>query len=70
MAKHTVETRIVDQAPARAILESAEAIDADLIVLGSQHERFADASVIGATTERVVRFAKRAVWVVVRPGSS
>jgi nucleotide-binding universal stress UspA family protein len=38
---------------------------ADLIVLGSQHKRFADASVIGATTERVVRFAKRAVWVVV-----
>lgn len=37
----------------------------DLIVLGSQHKRFADASVIGATTERVVRFAKRAVWVVV-----
>lgn len=40
---------------------------ADLIVLGSQHKRFADASVIGATTERVVRFAKRAVWVVVAP---
>jgi len=37
----------------------------DLIVLGSQHKRFADASVIGVTTERVVRFAKRAVWVVV-----
>jgi nucleotide-binding universal stress UspA family protein len=35
---------------------------ADLIVLGSAHKRFADTSVIGATTERVVRFAKRAVW--------
>lgn len=42
---------------------------ADLIVLGSQHKRFADASVIGATTERVVRFAKRGVWVVVAPAT-
>lgn len=38
---------------------------ADLIVLGSQHKRFADASVIGATTERVIRFAKKPVWAVI-----
>ena len=37
---------------------------ADLIVLGAQHKRFADASVIGATTERVIRFAKRPVMAV------
>lgn len=37
---------------------------ADLIVLGSQHKRFADASVIGSTTERVIRFAKRPVMAV------
>ena len=43
---------------------------ADLLVLGSQHKRFADASVIGATTERVVRFAKRPVWVVSADGRS
>ena len=42
---------------------------ADLVVLGSQHKRFADVSVIGATTEKVVRFAKRAVWVVVAPAA-
>ena len=36
----------------------------DLIVLGSQHKRFADASVIGSTTERVIRFAKRPVMAV------
>ena len=38
---------------------------ADLIVLGAQHKRFADASVLGTTTERVIRFAKSPVWVVV-----
>jgi nucleotide-binding universal stress UspA family protein len=41
---------------------------ADLIVLGSQHKRFADASVIGSTTERVIRFAKRPVMAVVAAG--
>ena len=41
---------------------------ADLIVLGSQHKRFADASVIGSTTERVIRFAKRPVMAVVAVG--
>lgn len=38
---------------------------ADLIVLGAQHKRFADATVLGTTSERVVRFAKRPVWAVV-----
>lgn len=50
---------------AEETIRLANETHADLIVLGSQHKRFADASVIGATTERVVRFAKRAVWVVV-----
>ena len=50
---------------AEETIRMANEAHADLIVLGSQHKRFADASVIGATTERVVRFAKRAVWVVV-----
>jgi len=49
---------------AEETIRIANEAHADLIVLGSQHKRFADASVIGATTERVVRFAKRAVWVV------
>ncbi|HYK04109.1 MAG TPA: universal stress protein [Thermoanaerobaculia bacterium] len=50
---------------AEETIRLANETHADLIVLGSQHKRFTDASVIGATTERVVRFAKRAVWVVV-----
>jgi nucleotide-binding universal stress UspA family protein len=52
---------------AEETIRIANEAHADLIVLGSQHKRFADASVIGATTERVVRFAKRAVWVVAAP---
>jgi nucleotide-binding universal stress UspA family protein len=46
---------------AEEAIRMANEAHADLIVLGSAHKRFADASVIGATTERVVRFAKRAV---------
>jgi len=42
---------------------------ADLIVLGSQHKRFADATVIGATTERVIRFARKPVCAVVAPST-
>ena len=50
---------------AEETIRIANEAHADLIVLGSQHKRFADATVIGETTERVVRFAKKPVWVVV-----
>jgi nucleotide-binding universal stress UspA family protein len=43
---------------------------ADLIVLGAQHKRFADATVLGTTTERVIRFAKRPVLAVVATSTS
>ena len=50
--------------PAEETIRMAQDANADLIILGSQHKRFADASVIGTTTERVVRFAKRPVLAV------
>ncbi|HEX6086190.1 MAG TPA: universal stress protein [Thermoanaerobaculia bacterium] len=50
---------------AEETISAAHEAQADLIVLGSRHHRFADASVIGATTERVIRFAKRPVMAVV-----
>ena len=50
--------------PAEETIRMAHDANADLIILGSQHKRFADASVIGTTTERVVRFAKRPVLAV------
>ncbi|MGZ8708874.1 MAG: universal stress protein [Thermoanaerobaculia bacterium] len=46
---------------AEETIRMAHDTQADLIVLGAQHKRFADATVIGTTTERVVRFAKRPV---------
>jgi nucleotide-binding universal stress UspA family protein len=38
-----------------------------MIVIGAQHRRFSDSTVIGTTTERVIRFAKQPVLTVIRP---
>jgi nucleotide-binding universal stress UspA family protein len=51
---------------AEQVLAVADHAGADLIVIGAQHRRFADATVIGTTTERITRFAKRAVMTVIR----
>ena len=40
------------------VLETAAEVGADLLVIGSQHKFFSDATVIGTTTERVTRFAR------------
>jgi len=40
---------------------------ADLIVVGARHKRFADLTVLGTTTQRVVRFARRPVLTVMTP---
>jgi nucleotide-binding universal stress UspA family protein len=55
---------------AEETIRLAHDANVDLIVLGSQHKRFADTTVMGATTERVVRFARKAVWVEPMPSSS
>lgn len=52
--------------PAERILKTADDYDADLIVIGAQHTRFSDATVIGTTTERITRFAKQPVLTVMR----
>jgi len=51
---------------AEQVLAVADQIDADLLVIGAQHKRFADTTVIGSTTEKISRFAKRAVMTVIR----
>ena len=51
---------------AARVLEVAEEIAADLIVVGAQHKLFSDATVIGTTTERITRFARCAVLTLVR----
>jgi nucleotide-binding universal stress UspA family protein len=51
---------------AARVLDVADHIAADVIVVGAQHKLFADDTVIGATTERVTRFARQPVLTVVR----
>jgi len=46
---------------AERVLDCAEDFGADLIVIGAQHKRFRDETVIGTTTERLVRFARMPV---------
>lgn len=53
--------------PAEEIVGFADRFDASLIVLGAQHDRLRDHSVLGTTSERVVRYANRPVLTVVSP---
>jgi nucleotide-binding universal stress UspA family protein len=55
---------------AEEVLEIADQAGADLIVIGAQHRRFSDTTIIGTTTERVVRFARQPVWTVVSRAAS
>lgn len=52
--------------PAGSVLEAADRMAADLIVVGAQHKRFRDTTLIGTTTERITRFARRPVLTVIR----
>lgn len=53
-------------AAAERVLDCAEDIGADLIVVGAQHRFFRNATVIGGTAERLIRFASCPVLVVPR----
>lgn len=55
---------------AEQTLRLANDAAADLIVVGAQHKRFFDSTVLGTTTQRVVRFARRPVLTVVTPGAA
>lgn len=52
--------------PAERVLDCAEDLAADLVVLGAQHKQFRDTTVLGTTTERVLRFASSPVLIVPR----
>lgn len=52
---------------AERVLDFAEDTNADLMVVGAQHKAFRDETVIGTTTERLVRFARLPVLTVPRP---
>ena len=53
--------------PAERVLDCAEDVGADLLVIGAQHKLFRDSTVVGTTTERLMRFAACPVLVVPRP---
>ena len=57
---------IVHGDAAARVLDMANHIGADIIVVGAQHKFFADDTVIGATTERITRFARQPVLTVMR----
>lgn len=48
------------------ILDCVEDIGADLLVIGAQRKLFRDTTVIGTTTERLIRFARVPVLSVIR----
>jgi nucleotide-binding universal stress UspA family protein len=52
--------------PAERVLDCTDDFDADLLVIGAQHTRFRDATAIGTTTERLVRFAECPVLTIAR----
>lgn len=51
---------------AERVLDCVEDIGADLLVVGAQHRLFRDSTVIGTTTERLIRFSNCPVMVVSR----
>jgi nucleotide-binding universal stress UspA family protein len=51
---------------AERVLDAVDDAGADLLVIGAQHHAFRDATVIGTTTERLVRFASCPVMVIGR----
>ena len=58
---------VVRGGPAERVLDCAEDLGADLLVIGAQQKRFRDTTVIGETAERLIRFASPPVLVVPRP---
>jgi nucleotide-binding universal stress UspA family protein len=64
----TLEYRglVVRGGPAERVLDCADDLAADLLVVGAQHKLFRDTAVIGTTTERLIRFASCPVLLVPR----
>jgi nucleotide-binding universal stress UspA family protein len=62
----TYKQLVMKGGAAESVLEAANQARTDLIVIGAQHKRFSDATVIGSTTERLTRFAWQPVLTVIR----
>ena len=57
---------VVRGGAAERVLDCADDVGADLVVAGAQHRVFRDATVIGSTTERLIRFSPCPVLIVPR----
>jgi nucleotide-binding universal stress UspA family protein len=57
---------VVRGGPSERVLDCVDDLRADLLVIGAQHKIFRNATVIGTTTERLVRFSSAPVLVVPR----
>jgi nucleotide-binding universal stress UspA family protein len=62
----TFRELVVRGGPAERVLDCADDLGVDLLVVGAQHKLFRDSTVIGTTTERLIRFAACPVLVVPR----
>jgi nucleotide-binding universal stress UspA family protein len=51
---------------AERVLDCADDLGADFLVIGAQHKFFRDSTVLGTTTDRLIRFASAPVLVVPR----
>ena len=59
-----IETEIVEQAPAAALIDVADRIDARMIVIGSRGESPLKGALVGATPHKLLQVADRPVLVV------
>jgi Universal stress protein UspA and related nucleotide-binding proteins len=57
---------VLDGHAAGPIIDFAKSYHADLMVVGAQHRRFADTTVVGTTTERLIRHSPCPVLTVIR----
>lgn len=60
----SVRELVVRGGASERVLDCADDLRADLLVVGAQHKLFRDATVIGTTTERLIRFASCPVLAV------
>ncbi len=64
LAGHTVETRVmVDYQPAPAILDTADKLDSDLIVLGTHGRGGLRRLILGSVADKVIRGTRRPVLI-------
>lgn len=60
---------VVRGGAAERVLACAEEVGCDLIVAGARHRKFRDTTVVGATTERLMRFSSCPILVVPHEGA-